>query len=154
MYTRLDISYAVGVLSWYYVNLGLIYYNLVIQIFCYLVGTLDLGTIFRSNSTDERIGYTDSDWAGLNDGRRSTGGYTFIFSGGPIFHQFKQQVTIAFSLTKAEYMAITEAAKEALWVAQFLAALAYRLLGQPISQRADNRGAILFIANLEFYRHT
>ena len=51
-------------------------------------------------------------------------------------------------------MATTEAGKEALWVAQFLATLGYRQSSQPISLKADNRGAILLIANLEFHQRT
>ena len=48
-------------------------------------------------------------------------------------------------------MATKEVGKEALWIAQFLVTLEYRLLGQPVSLRADNRGAILLIANPEFH---
>lgn len=78
---------------------------------------------------DELIGYTDLDQAGLKDRQRSTGGYAFLFFSGSIFQQSKQQTTVAFSLTKAEYMVITKAGKEALWIFRFLAALEYRLLG-------------------------
>ena len=154
VHTRPDISYSVGVLSRYCANPGPIHCNLVIQIFRYLAGTLDFGITFRSDSTDELVGYTDSDWAGLKDGRRSTGGYAFILSGGPVSHQSKQQSTVALSSTEAEYMATTEAGKEALWVARFLASLGYRLPSQPVSLRADNKGAILLTANPEFHRRT
>ena len=51
-------------------------------------------------------------------------------------------------------MATTEAGKEALWIAQFLAALGYRLPSQPVRQKTDNRGAILLTANSEFDRRT
>ncbi len=154
VHTRPDISYLVGVLSRYCANLGFIHCNLVIQIFRYSAGTLELGITFKSNVTDELVGYTDSDRAGLKDRRRSTGGYAFLFSVGPVSHQSKQQATDALSSTEAEYMATTEAIKEALWIGQFLAALGYRLPGQPVSLKADNRGAILLTANPEFHRRT
>ncbi len=109
-----DISYSVGVLSRYFANQGFINCNLVIQIFRYLAGTLDLGIRFESDITDELVGYTDSDWAGVKDGQRSTGGYSLIFSGGQVSHQSKQQTTLALSSTEAEYMAITEAGKKTL----------------------------------------
>lgn len=64
-------------------------------------------------------------------------------------HQSKQQATVALSSTEAEYMATIEAGKEALWIALFLAALGYRLPSQPVSLKADNRGAILLTANPE-----
>ena len=154
VHTRPDISYSVGVLSRYCANPGPIHCNLVYQIFRYLAGTLELGINFRSDSADELVGYTDSGWAGLKDGRRSTGGYTFLLSGGPVSHQSKQQATVALSPTEAEYMAITQAGKAALWIARFLATLGYRLPGQLVSLRANKRGAILLIANPEFHRRT
>ncbi len=142
------------VLSRYCANLGLINCNFVIQIFRYLAGTLDLGITFESDTSDELVGYIDSDWAGLKVGRRSTRGYSFIFSGRPVSHQSKQQTTVAPSSTEAEYMAITEAGKEALWIARFLALLGFRLPDQPINLKADNRGAIQLTANPEFHRRT
>ena len=41
-----------------------------------------------------------------------------------------------------------------MWIAQFLAALGYKLPSQPVSLRTDNRGAILLTANPEFHRRT
>ncbi len=114
VYTRPDISYSVGVLSRYSTNPGPIHCNLVTQIFRYLAGTLKLGITFRSDTTDGLIRYTDSDWAGLKDRRKSMGGYAFLLFGGPISHQSKQQATIALSSTEAEYIATIEAGKEAL----------------------------------------
>ncbi len=128
VHTRLNISYSVRVLSRYCANPGPIHCNLVTQIFRYLAGTLELGMIFKSDATDELVGYTDSDWAGLKDGRKSTGGYAFLLSRGLGSHQSKQQATFDLSSTETEYMATTEPGKEALWIAQFSAALGYRLL--------------------------
>ncbi len=78
VHTRPEISYSVGVLSRYCANPSPIHCNLVTQIFRYLAGTLELGITFRSDATDELVGYTDSNWAGLKDGRKSTGGYAFL----------------------------------------------------------------------------
>ncbi len=58
-HTRPDISYSLGVLSRYCANPGSINCNLVIQIFRYLAGTLELGITFKSNVTDKLVGYTD-----------------------------------------------------------------------------------------------
>ncbi len=143
-----------GILSRYFANPGSTNCNLLIQIFRYLARTLELGITFKSDSTDELVGYTASDWAGLKDGRRSTGGYTFLLSGGPVSHQSKQQATVPLFSTEAEYITTTEAGKEALWIAQFLAALGYRLPGHLVNLKADNRGAIMLTANPEFHRWT
>ncbi len=120
--TRPDISYSVRGLSWYCANPDPIYFNLVIQIFRYLAETLELGINFKSNVTDELVRYIDSDWAWLKDGQRSTGGYAFLLSGGLLSHQLKQQPTVALFSTDKEYIATTEAEKEALWIGQFLTA--------------------------------
>ncbi len=84
--TRPDISYSVWVLSLYCANPGPINCNLVTQIFRSLAGTLGLSITFRSDATDELVGYTDFDWAGLKDGRKSTGGYASLLSSGPVSH--------------------------------------------------------------------
>ena len=61
---------------------------------------------------------------------------------------------MVLSSTETEYMAITKAGKEILWIAQFLATFGYRLLGQPVSLKADNQGIILLTANPELYCRT
>ncbi len=66
--TQPDISYSVGVLTRYYANPGPINCNLVMRIFWYLAGTLELEITFKSNVTDELVKYTDSDWTWLKNG--------------------------------------------------------------------------------------
>ena len=114
VHTRPDISYSLGVLSRYCANLEPIHCNLVIQIFWYLAGTLEVRITFKSNVTDELIGHTNLDWAELKDRWRWTRGYAFHFSAGLVSHQSKQQATVALSSTEEGYMAITEARKEVL----------------------------------------
>ncbi len=127
---------------------------MVIQIFRYLSRTLNLRIAFTADSEDELVSYTDSDYAGLIDGQKSTGGYIFILFGGPLSHQSKLQSTVALSSTEAEYMATTEAGKEALRVARFLACLRFCLSSQPVDLRADNKGTISLTKNPEFHRKT
>ncbi len=143
-----------GIFNQYCANRCSIHCNLIIQIFRYLTETLELEIIFKSNITDELVGYKGSDWAELKDGQKSTGGYVFLLSARPVSHQSKQQTTISLSSTKAEYTATTEAGKKALWIGQFLTALRYRLPSRPVGLRADNKGAIMLTANSEFQRRT
>ena len=75
VHTRPDISYAVGVLSRYCSNPGPTHIELVKKIFCYISGTIDIGLTFRADSPNNLVAYRDSDWAGLVDRRKSTGGY-------------------------------------------------------------------------------
>ncbi len=154
VHTRSDIAYSLGILSCYFSNSGPTNCNLVVQVFRYLFSTLGLGITFNANSKDDLVGYTDSDYAGLVDGRKSTGGYIFMLSSGSLYHKSKFQITIALSSTEAEYMATTEAEKEALWISRFLTSFVFWLPNQPVDLREDNKGAISLTGNPEFHRKT
>ena len=62
---------------------------------------------------DAVVGYVDSDYAGNLDKRRSLIGYVFTIRGS---WKATLQSTVTLSTTEAEYMTITEACKEALWL--------------------------------------
>jgi hypothetical protein len=86
-------------------------------IFRYLKGTAEYGILFsRQPGTNSVVGYVDTNYAGEVDDRRSTTGYVFTLSGGPICWKSTLQSIVAMSTTKAEYMTVAEAAKEALWL--------------------------------------
>ncbi len=143
-----------GILSQYYSSPGPTHCNLIIQIFRYLSGTLDLGIIFTADSEDELVGYTDSDYAGLIDSQKFTGSYILILSGGLLSNQLKLQSTVALSSGEAEYIATSKARKGEFWVAQFLACLEFRLPSQPVNLRADKKGSISLTENPEFHQKT
>ena len=83
----------------------------------YIKGTIDVGLVFEEDSTgkQECIRYVDSDYAGYLDKRRSTTGYMFTLSQTPVSWRSILHSTVALSTTEAEYMATTEAMKEAIW---------------------------------------
>jgi len=64
-------------------------------------------------------------WAGDLEDRRSTTWFIFIMGGGAISWSSKQQPTIALSMTEVEYMASTQATKEAIWMTKFMKELGY-----------------------------
>ena len=66
------------------------------------------------------VGYTNSDFMSDKDSRRSTSGYVFTLGGGAITWKSIKQKCIADFTTEAEYVAACEAAKEAVWLKQFL----------------------------------
>ena len=66
--------------------------------------------------TNSVVAYVDVDYAGEVDDRRSTTGYLFTLSGGPICWKSTLQSIVAMSTTEAEYMVVVEAAKKALWL--------------------------------------
>ena len=84
----------------------------------YLHGTRNIGICFEGNNEEIdkfSIGYVDSDFANDLDKRRSTTGYVFTMAKGPICWRSILQPTVALSTTEAEYMAMAEAIKEAIW---------------------------------------
>eukprot|EP00253_Pinus_taeda_P019690 PITA_19690 len=66
------------------------------------------------------VGFTDSDWAGDPDDRKSTAGYVFSLGSGPITWACKKQAAISLSSAEAEYRGAVEASKEDLWLRQIL----------------------------------
>uniref|UniRef100_A0A2N9I6R9 Integrase catalytic domain-containing protein n=1 Tax=Fagus sylvatica TaxID=28930 RepID=A0A2N9I6R9_FAGSY len=115
--TRPDLAHAVSTVSRYMANPGREHWNAVKWIFRYLKGTAEHGILFsRQPGTNSVVGYVDADYAGEVDDRRSTTGYVFTLSGGPICWKSTLQSIVAMSTTEAEYMAVAEAAKEALWL--------------------------------------
>lgn len=103
-----------GVLSQYYTNPGLMYCLLIVQVFCYLSGTLNLGIIFQADSSDKLVGYINFNYTSFIDDQKSVRRYIFMLLGKLLSHQLKLQNTIALFSTKANYMATGKAGKKAL----------------------------------------
>ncbi|TPX52711.1 DNA-directed DNA polymerase [Powellomyces hirtus] len=145
--TRLDLAASVGSVSQFMANPGPGHWQAVKRIMRYVSGSLDavleLGGSFRTAPDLE--GYSDSDWAGCPDSRCSTTAFVFIF-GGPVAWQSKRQPTVALSSTEAEYMALTQACKEANWLRQLLIELGYPQ-GLPCKIYEENQGCIALARN-------
>uniref|UniRef100_A0A3Q7I167 Reverse transcriptase Ty1/copia-type domain-containing protein n=1 Tax=Solanum lycopersicum TaxID=4081 RepID=A0A3Q7I167_SOLLC len=79
------------------------------------IGTSDIGLIYGGDTQCLVTGYSDSDYDGDVDTRRSTG-YVFTLGGSVVSWKTTLQPTVTLSTTEAEYMALTEAAKEGIWL--------------------------------------
>ena len=89
------------------------------------------------------LGYTDSDYQGDIDSRKSTSGYVFTLGGGAIVWRSVKQKYISDSVTEAEYVAASEAAKEAVWLRNFLMGLdVIPSMPKSITIYCDNAGAV------------
>ncbi|KAI5411708.1 hypothetical protein KIW84_056689 [Lathyrus oleraceus] len=113
-----------------------------------LVGISKMSLCFGSRKP-KPVGYTDADMAGDIDYRKSTYGFLITYSGGVVFWQLKLQKCIALSTTEAEFIAITEACKEMLWMKQFL-----HELGQEQHKyvvHCDSQSAIHLSKNSSFH---
>ncbi len=117
--TRPDIAHAVGVVSQFQSNPGKDHWEAVKWILRYLRGSSRVCLSFGDCQT-VLDGYTDADMAGHIDSRKSTSGYLMIFAGGAVSWQSKLKKCMALSTTETEYIAVTEACKEMLWLKKFL----------------------------------
>jgi hypothetical protein len=80
-----------------------------------LKGSIDLCLTYKKTGKSV-IGYVDSDWGNNEDDRKSYTGFAFIMSGGAIAWESRKQKTVALSSTEAEYMALSEGCKEAIFL--------------------------------------
>ena len=85
-------------------------------------------------------GYSDADWAGQKDDRRSTSGYVFLVAGAAISWASKTQKSVALSTAEAEYMALAEASKEAVHLKALLASMGLEHVA-PVTIYEDNQSA-------------
>ena len=96
-----------------------------------------------SSGSLETIGFTDSDFQGDIDSRKSTSGYVFTLYGGAVCWRSIKQTCVTDSTTEAEYVAASEAAKEAVWLKKFIMDLqVIPSAGRPITLYCDNSGAV------------
>ncbi|MCO5598123.1 hypothetical protein L7F22_052215 [Adiantum nelumboides] len=146
--TRPDIAFAVGVVSRYMSNPGKKHWEAVKCILRYLKGTKDLCICFGKSETSMH-GFTDADFAGHPDCRKSTSGYVFTFTGGAVSWISKLQKCVALSTTEAEYVAATEASKEALWLMRLVEELGIK--SQVPVVHCDSQSAIMLARNPVFH---
>ncbi|OAE23571.1 hypothetical protein AXG93_4316s1020 [Marchantia polymorpha subsp. ruderalis] len=116
IHTRSDIAYVVCIVSRFMAAPLEIHARAVKHSYRYLKGTTNLALNYRRGEKDDLLGYTDSDWARDAYDRISTTKYLFLLGSTLITWNSKKQPTIALSSTEAEYMAITEATKETVWL--------------------------------------
>jgi hypothetical protein len=137
--TRPDLAFAVSSLSQYCINPGPQHAQAVQRVLRYLKRTLDYGItyggpqnpaiqdVLRQEGLSKDLtgitafGFTDSDWAGDRNSRKSTSGYLYNLYEGAISWKSAKQPIVATSSTEAEYIACTEAAKEGLWLRRIMA---------------------------------
>jgi len=152
--TRPDLAAAVGVLSQFAADPCPTHWQALKRVLRYLQATPTHGIRFAGSGDGELIGYSDADWAGDIETRRSTSGYVFVLNGGCITWRSKKQRTVALSSTEAEYMALSEATQEAVWLKAFMRELGEEAGDGALTVYEDNQGAIALAKNPEFHKRT
>ena len=117
--TRVDLTYPVGMLARFMGNPSISHRQALDQVWNYLQTSPILGIKYQSKSL-QAIGYSDSDWGGDLESRKSTSGYIWTLGSGAIAWNSRLQKTVALSSCEAEYMALREAVKEQLYIGQVI----------------------------------
>jgi len=151
--TRPDIAFAVSTLSQYLESPRTTHLIAVSRVFRYLSGTKDL-KLTLGGSQSIITGYTDADWASQMH-RHSISGFTYFVGTGAVNWSCKKQPIITLSSTEAEYVALTHASKDAIWIHklinEFSTVFSFDL---PTILHCDNQGAIRLSKDSTFHGRT
>ncbi|WVY97343.1 hypothetical protein V8G54_029494 [Vigna mungo] len=149
--TRPDIGHAVGVVSRFMSNPGKAHWEAVKWILRYLRGTIEKCLYFSKGELKVQ-GYVDADFGGEVDHRRSTTGYIFTVGTKPVSWMSQVQKIVALSTTEAEYVAVTEASKELIWLQGLLTELGF--IQEMSVLHSDSQSAIHLAKNSAFHSRT
>ncbi|KAH9733860.1 Integrase catalytic domain-containing protein [Citrus sinensis] len=152
--TRPDVAYGIGLVSRFMGNPGKEHWEAVKWLLRYLKGTEEYGVVFGqvNNASSKVLGYVDSDFAGDLDRRRSVTGLVFTLCGGAVSWKSTLQSVVALSTTEAEYIALTVAVKEAIWLKGLVTELG--LEQESVTVNCDSSSAIQLSKNPKYHERT
>ncbi|XP_074311199.1 secreted RxLR effector protein 161-like [Silene latifolia] len=146
--TRPDIAYAVGILGRYQSNSGLDHWKAAKKVLRYLQGTKDYMLMYRRTNSLEVVGYSDSDFVGCIDSRKSTSGYVFMLADGAVSWRSTKQTLTATSTMEAEFVSCFEATSHGVWLKGFISGLrVVESISRPIRMYCDNSAAVFMAKN-------
>lgn len=151
--TRPDISYTASFLARYLTSPTDQHLQLALRTVGYLAYTRVLGLNIGGGTDLKLSGFVDADWAGCFDTRRSTTGYAFQINNTTVVWSSRRQPTVASSTVEAEYVAVSEATREALWLRCLLREIGFTQSG-PTEINCDNKGAIRLALNPGTHQRT
>jgi hypothetical protein len=149
--TRPDIMYGVSLISRFMDKPKESHWKAGIRVLRYIARTKSFGILYASSDNYKLIGYTDSDWGGSMDDRKSTSGYIFHLGSGAISWASKKQPIVALSSVEAEYVATTSIACQAVWMRRVLSDLRHPQ-EEPTKIYSDNNSAIALSKNHVFHK--
>ena len=152
--TRPDVSYAVGRMARYCNAYDQSHWKYAKRIAKYLKSTDSHGIFFRfgarESSTNDTAfqleAYTDAEFAGCKDTRRSVGGHVIFLNGCPIDYKSKLQTNHSLSVCEAEYVELSLCSQSLLWIRGILKEIGLKMK-EPTPVREDNQAAIDLLSN-------
>src|ERR1044072_6667098 len=138
-----DVSFALSACSRYQSKPGLVHWAAVKNILKYLKRTKELFLVYGGDEELLAKGYTDASFMTDHDDFKSQSGYVFTLNGGAVSWKSFKQNTVADSTTEAEYIEALEAAKEGIWIRNFIIELDVVLSAKdPLELYCDNSGIV------------
>lgn len=152
--TRPDIAFSISSLSRFNNKPHKIHQKAAINILRYLKGTINYEIVYKRTG-ESLYGHSDADYSNCKIDRRSYTGFVIILAGAPVSWESRKQPTVALSSTEAEYMAITSAAKEIMFLYQVMGELNLGMYCKaPINLFSDNMSAIKLASKIGFSTRT
>ena len=155
-WTRPDITFAVSNVARFCSKPTKEHWVAVKRILRYLKGTMNHGLLYTKNDESDNkamIGYSDADWAGDANDRKSTSGYMFMVSGAPVSWKSKKQTCVALSTAEAEYVALSQATQEVTWLRELFKDL-HNKQTDPTIIYEDNQAAISIAESPQYHSKT
>jgi transposase InsO family protein len=141
--TRPDVSFALSMSSRYQGNPGVAHWTAVKNVLKYMRNTKDQLLVYGGDTELKVSGYVDASFQTDKDDRTSQTGWVFLINGGAVSWNSSKQDTVADSTCESEYIAASEAAKEAIWMKYFLEDLGVvPSIQERIEIFCDNEGAV------------
>jgi hypothetical protein len=151
--TRLDLTYAVHVLSQFMDKPRMPHLDAVHQVLRYIKQAPGQGLFMPSANPIQLHAYCDADWAKCRDTRRSVIGYCILLGKSLISWKTKKQTTVSRSSAKAEYRSMATTCCEVTWLKQLLTDLNVSH-SQLVQLYCDNKAAIHIASNPVFHERT
>lgn len=144
--TRPDIQFAVNLVCQKMHDPSVSDFNLLKRVLRYLKGTMKMGLQIEADSDTRLRAYCDSDWAGCQDTRRSTGGFCTFLGSNLISWSAKRQDSVARSSTEAEYRTLSDTTAQVAWISLMLTSIGVSLT-DPAEIYCDNLSAVHLTVN-------
>jgi hypothetical protein len=145
--TRPDLIFVVSLISRYMEHPTESHLMAAKRIQRYVKGTTSFGMFYRKGGDAEFFGYTDSDYAGDQDDRKSTSGYVFMMNSSAISWSSKKQPVVTLSTIEAEFIDAASSAYQVVWLRRILKSLTH-VSSKPTMVYCDNISAIKLSKNL------